>query len=209
MKGICYIIGALECEKIDIIVKEDDYVIAADGGYNTLSAVSIKPNMIIGDFDSICNEGKFEEDILVERYPVKKDDTDVMLAVKEGMKRGYERYVMYGVLGGSLDHTFANIQILAYMSKRGLKVKLVGKDSVMTAVTNGELRLKQRTGGRISVFSHSDSARGVTIKGLMYEVENATLKNEIPLGVSNEFVGREGSISVKDGTLVVIYEKEN
>ncbi len=202
--GVCCVVGAGECKKIDFIKQPDDLIIAADGGCIYLEKAGIKPDIIIGDFDSSGCVPECDE--VIRLNPV-KDITDMNAAVDEGIKRGYTEFHLYGACGGRIDHTLANIQLVAGLSQKGIKAFVHG-DMIITAVSNGALKFGQNNKGYISVFSHSDISVGVSIKGLKYSLENAELQNVFPLGVSNEFVGSDSEINVENGTLIIIYSNE-
>ena len=182
----CYIVCALDC-KLDFISDETDFVIGADRGYLTLVKNQIKPSIVIGDFDSYTGEIKCENII---KYPVKKDFTDCALAIEHAISKGYKKIVIYGAIGGSLDHTLANIALLADYTKKGLDIAFVDNSNIVFAVYNGKAVFTEEAKGRISVFSYSDISLGVTEKGLLYEIGNVMLKNTVPLGVSNEFIDK-------------------
>lgn len=199
--SVCRIVGAGECRKIDFEKKPDELIIAADGGCVYLKNAGIVPDILIGDFDSLGYVPEGRE--VIKLNPV-KDITDMDAAVKEGIKRGYTEFHLYGACGGRIDHTLANIQLAAFISQNNMKA-YIHDDSIITAVTNDEISFDAGYKGYISVFSHSDKCEGVSIKGLKYELDDAELKNIFPLGVSNEFTGRESKISVKKGTLIIVY----
>ena len=184
-------------------IAADDYIIAADGGLVHTEGLGIKPNLILGDFDSL---GYVPTGSTV--FPVEKDDTDAMLAVKKGLEQGYTDFLLYGSLDGPrLDHTVANFQTLQYLADHGAKGMLVGKTQIVTVVKKGKITFPARNEGIISVFCMGADAQGVTIKGLQYPLENGTLTTGFPLGVSNHFVGKPAEISVKEGSLLVICDR--
>ena len=94
----------------------DDYIIAADAGIRNAAALGVKPHLVMGDMDSLEKSEVPEGAVL---FPVRKDDTDLMLAVKKGIELGYQTFLIYGALGGRLDHTFASIQTLSYLLDHG------------------------------------------------------------------------------------------
>ncbi|MEE1139302.1 MAG: thiamine diphosphokinase [Acutalibacteraceae bacterium] len=200
--SICCIVGAGDCNKFDYIKQPDDLVIAADGGYNHLKKYGIEPDIIIGDFDSL---GYVPDNTNVIKLPVVKDITDMFAAAEIGLKKGFDEFCIYGACGGRLDHTISNIQLAVSLVQKGKKCVIYDSETEITAVHNGVIELPVKPKGYISVFSHSDKCTGVTIRGLKYNVENVTFANSFPLGVSNEFIGEKASVSVIDGTLVIIY----
>ena len=182
-----------------------DYVIAADGGYAHVQALGIKPDCLLGDFDSL---GYVPDKALV--YPVKKDDTDAMLAVRRGLELGYREFVLYGTLDGPrLDHTLANVQLLHFLASRGAVGYLVGNTAAATVIENGCARFAAHARGYFSVFALGAVAAGVSITGAEYPLENGALSPDFPLGASNRFTGAPVCVTVKDGTLLLIWDREN
>ncbi len=200
----CYIVGAGENYGLDFTRKEDDFVIAADGGLIYLQEKHITPDLIIGDFDSMTETPVLTDFI---KLSVNKDDTDTLAAVRQGIKLGYNTFKIYCGTGGRIDHTMANIQTLAFLSDRNKRGYLIDKNCIITAITNDKITFEKSESGYISVFSLTDKSDGVCISGLKFKLENATLTNTFPIGVSNEFIGKESCISVKSGTLIVVYPK--
>lgn len=201
---ICYIVGAGENYGLDFEPEEGDFVIAADAGLCCLEERGIAPDLIVGDFDTLQFVPQHGN---VLKLPAEKDDTDMSMAIKEGIKAGYTVFHIYGGTGGRLDHTIANLQMLVYLSEQNLHGFLFDKDSVFTAVTDGEIAFGKIDTGYVSVFSCSDRAAGVFEQNLKYELDDVVLTNSFPLGVSNEFIGKESRIAVGEGTLLVGFPK--
>ena len=186
-------------------IKEEDYVIAADGGYKHICDLGLKADLVLGDFDSL---GYVPEG--AETFPVEKDDTDAMLAVRRGLELGFDRFVLYGGLDGErLDHTLANFQTLQYLADRGAKGVLVGSRYIAAVIKNEAVRFSEDAQGVLSVFCMGADAAGVTLSGLKYNVEDTTLTAGFPLGVSNHFTGQEAVVSVKSGSLLLLYDRKN
>ena len=202
MDQICCIIGAMEPG--EIVLPDGALVIAADGGLEHLERRGIVPDLIVGDFDSL---GWAPEGANVIRHPVEKDDTDMMLAVRTGLERGCRRFLLYGGLGGRLDHAYANLQTLVWLAEHGAQGWLLGKGMTATVIRNGRLDFAPGHQGTISVFCPNGEARGVDLAGLYYPLEDATLTSGFPLGVSNQFTGGAASVSVREGTLLVMWEQ--
>ncbi len=202
--GICYVVGAGDNYGLDFTPKAGDMVIAVDGGFQILKENGMDADMVIGDFDSLQFIPQHSNVIVLN---TEKDDTDMWAALKEGMETGYEVFHIYCGTGGRIEHTIANIQLLAELAQEGKQGVLYGKDYVITAITNRTITFPKQMSGYVSVFSHSETAEGVYLKGLKYELDNAKMTNTYPLGVSNEFIGEESTISVKNGTLLVVYPR--
>ncbi len=199
----CFIFGAGEFKGTGYPCPSvNDLVIAADGGLKYALASGVKPDVVLGDFDSlgdIPSDGDYE----ILTFPPEKDYTDLMLATEEGFNRGARTFYLLGATGGRMDHTLANIQVVANLTRRGCKVYLVGTDYWITAVHNGDLQLSSELKGYFSLYSFSEICKGVSVKGAKYEVDDFTLRQDDPRAISNEFVGKFCSVSVEEGTLLL------
>ena len=197
----CYIFSAVEMKNNFPSPNADDLVIAADAGYLNLQKAGIKPDVIIGDFDSAK---KPETDAQVEAFPVLKDDTDTMLAIRYGFQSGYKRFEIYGGIGGErTDHTIANIQSLAYIAEHGGSGTLVGENERFTLIKNSSVTLRSEKGKTLSVFAYGGIAEGVSIKGAVYESDSLELSPFFPLGVSNKFKEDTATVGVKKGYILI------
>ena len=177
-----------------------DAVIAVDGGFASLAAVGCAPDLAIGDFDSL---GYVPEGVEVLAFPPEKDASDMELALGEAVARGADAVEVYGALGGRLDHTLANLQLLASFAERGLTVTAVGeRERIAFLVGPGELRLDAAGAGIVSVFSLTDVS-GVVEEGLKYGLDGVALTNRTSRGLSNEFIGTPARIALESGTLAV------
>lgn len=197
----CYIFSAVEIEKNFPLPKAEDLVIAADAGYINLKKAGIRPDVIIGDFDS---SKKPVTDVPIETFPVLKDDTDTMLAIKYGFENGFNQFEIYGGIGGErTDHTIANIQSLAYIAEHGGRGLLVGENESFTLIGNSSVTLDSEPGETLSVFAYGGIAEGISIKGTVYETDNLTLSPFFPLGVSNKFKKKTATVGVKKGYVLI------
>lgn len=204
MNKVCHIIGAGDFSEKEILRNKNDIIIAADGGLKSLENIGITPDFVIGDFDSLHYQPESDNVITL---PCEKDITDTQAAIEKGLTMGCNYFKIYGGTGGREEHTIANIQNLVKLSMSGYKGEIIDKNKIITVLHNGKLEFDKNHKGFISVFSHSDKSIGVNETGLKYALSNMTLTNFEPLGVSNEFIGEMAVVEVKNGTLLIIYDR--
>ena len=183
MKDICYVVGAGPAADVCIPDGENRFVIAADGGLAHLEGCGVRPDLIVGDFDSL---GFVPAEGEVLRFPPEKDYTDMEIAVRAGLERGYRTFVLYGGLGGRLDHSMANLQLLAALADEGAAAYLLGENTAVTVLKNGALEFDERMQGMVSVFSMGDRAVGVDEVGLKYPLQDAVIQLGMTLGTTHE-----------------------
>ena len=184
-------------------IPENALTIAADGGLRHTNDLGLAPDVILGDFDSL---GYVPEDSRV--FPVEKDDTDAMLAVRLGLERGCREFFIYGgVDGPRLDHTVANFQTLAFLVRQGARGYLIGKDSIITVASQERLDFGPECAGILSVFCLGGEVRDLTLAGLKYPLDRGALTPDFPLGVSNHFTGQTASVTVGEGLLLVMWDR--
>ena len=185
-----------------------DAVVAIDGGLSHLQAAGCAPDVMLGDFDSL---GYVPEGDNVVRHPTRKDQSDLDLALDYALGEGFVAMVVYGALGGRLDHTLAALSACARAAEAGADVLLVGRDiCVKVLVGPGDYTIPHPAAspggaGTVSVFSATDVSRGVTERGLSYPLSNHELTNRTTLGLSNELTGQEATIHVENGTLLIVH----
>ena len=207
----CIIIGAGDLNVSQIPVQEEDFVIAADGGFSYCELLGVKPDLIIGDLDSLGEEDAEKLTQLYQQDPEKlillpqeKDETDMLAAIHEGMKRGYRDFRIYAGQGGRLEHTIANIQCLKFLKENGCSGYLCDGTGMILLAKDECVSFRKENEGYLSVFCMGDRAEGVSIRGMKYELENADLTDSFPIGISNEFIGEAARIEVRKGTLLLI-----
>lgn len=208
-EGKCIVIGAGDLTLGELSVTEEDFVIAVDGGLSYCSVLEVEPDLILGDFDSVSEkeaeaievlEHKIPERII--RLPREKDDTDMLAALKEGLARGYRQFRIYAGTGGRFDHTLANIQCLLFLKNHDAVGYLVDGTGMILVIQNEAVHFRKDLEGTLSLFSLVEKSEGVTIEGMKYSLQDASIQNDFPIGISNEFIGEEAMISVEDGVLV-------
>lgn len=179
-----------------------DFVIAVDGGLTHLESIGRKPDMALGDFDSL---GYIPKGMRVVRFSSNKSKSDMELALERAKNMRHNDLFVYGGLEGRLDHTLANLQIFAKFSEKGAYVNAIGASTVATFITGPDtFDLPAQESGIVSVFSMSDESTGVFERGMAYELDDAVLSNRTSLGLSNEFTGEPVLIGVESGTIAVL-----
>ncbi len=205
----CVIIGAVDVDfPLENMIKDTDFVICADKGWQNAEKHGIKPSLIIGDFDS--SSPPENSDISVKVLPVIKDDTDTYYVARYAIENGFTDVLLRGVLGGKrIEHTIANIQTLLFFSKNRVNATAIDKYSQLMVVENGKISIPDIKGKFFSIFSIGEVAEGVSIKGAKYPLDNYTMTNYYPIGTSNEFIGETVDITVEKGSiLIVITDKD-
>ncbi len=202
--AICHIVGAGDFTESSVSLDSDDYFICADGGYKFKDSFNKEPDLVIGDYDSLGFVPEEENKVVL---PCEKYFTDMHFAVNEGLKKGYKAFRIYGAMGGERqDHSLANIQLLHYIADLGGVGAIIDGKRIYSVIKDSIISLPQKDTGYISVFSLTDISEGVFIKGLKYELEDYNMKNTLAIGVSNEFIGKIASVSVRRGALLITWE---
>lgn len=182
-----------------LTIKESDYIICADAGLDLALKENIRPHLHIGDGDS----GHADFDGTQIKLPVRKDDTDLMAAVKHAIADGYDDLWIVGGIGGRFDHSVASVQTLAYALSHGASARLLDQDTEIL-LCRDRVTLPRREGFTLSVFAYGGPCEGVSLSGTSYPLQNGTLTPDFPLGVSNEIVEEKAVVAVKSGTLLIV-----
>ena len=200
---ICAIFaGGPEAGRLCLPVPEDAYIICADSGLHLAETLSLKPDLVLGDFDSL---GAVPESLPHMTVPVEKDDTDTLLASRVALEKGFRDIRIYGAFGGRLDHTLANLQTLEFLRDAGADAVLIGTGNLAFLMKSGETkRIPQRAGWSLSLFAWSQECTGVSASGVYYPLQNGTLTRAFPLGVSNRITADSAEITCGSGHLLVI-----
>lgn len=200
----CVIIGGADIgnyEHIRSRLCKDDFVVYCDSGLKHMEALQAKPNLIVGDFDSHENPHLNVETIVL---PCEKDDTDTVFAVKEAIKRGFDDFLLIGVVGARLDHTLGNVSILLYLHSLGKKAVILDDYSEMEIVSEQPVSIPDSY-AYFSLLNISGCAKCITIRGAKYPLENGEITCEYQYGISNEVLpGQTASVSVSNGKLLLI-----
>ena len=205
----CVIVGGADINNYEYIngkISKDDFVVFCDSGLKHLKSLDVSPSLIVGDFDSHENPNLDVETIVL---PCEKDDTDTVFAVKEAIKRGFDEFILIGVVGARLDHTLGNVSVLLYLDSLSKKGTIIDDYSEMEIVSE-DIAYIDDSYAFFSLLNISGMAKGVTIKNAKYLLHNAEITCEYQYGVSNEVVaGETAQVSVKDGKLLLIKVRQS
>ena len=200
----CVIVGGADINNYEYIrsrLCEDVYIIFCDSGLKHMDELQVTPSLIVGDFDSHDNPHLNVETIVL---PCEKDDTDTVFAVKEAVKRGFDDYILIGVIGARLDHTLGNVSILLYLNSLGKKGCIIDDYSEMEIASSKPTYIDDSY-SFFSLLNISGTAKGITIENAKYPLDNGEITCEYQYGVSNEVIpGKTATVSVKQGCLLVI-----
>ncbi|MBR3574283.1 MAG: thiamine diphosphokinase [Lachnospiraceae bacterium] len=202
--GRCVIVGGADIAAYEIIkaqLKTDDFVIYCDGGLKHMEKLGRKPNLIVGDFDSHENPHMDVETITL---PCEKDDTDTYFAVKEAIKRGFDEFLLIGVVGNRFDHTMGNISILLYLDAQGKKGVIIDDYSVMEIVSDRPAYIDDSY-SYFSLLNISGTAKGIDITDAKYPLKNGEITPDYQYGISNEVLPEKtAKVCVQEGRLLLV-----
>ena len=203
----CVIIGGAAIGNYDLVrrnLKETDFNIFCDCGLAHMEALQIEPDLIVGDFDSHPNPHLSAETIVL---PCEKDDTDTVFAVKEALRRGFEEFLLIGVVGARLDHTLGNVSILLYLDSLGKKAQIIDDYSKMEVVS--KTAVIDDSYSYFSLLNISGKARGIKIENAKYPLDNGEITCEYQYGISNEVIpGKTARVTIDEGRLLLIKVRE-
>lgn len=193
-------------EEMCRFIPENAFIFAVDAGWQHAARLGLEPDLILGDFDSAPEP---QETGAYLKLPREKDDTDTMFAVREALRRGYQDVTILGGLGGRLDHTFANMQALLHLAKKGAAGMLACEDTLVYCFGKGKYHIPRKEGYYLSVFAAECGASGVSLAGVKYPLEGASLSSDVPLGISNDFEDDTAEITCESGYLYIMLVKKD
>jgi thiamine pyrophosphokinase len=191
-----------------MMLRSDDYIIAADGGLRNAYAAGITPHTLVGDFDSISSSELDEAEntgVQILRYPPEKDETDLELAIRHAFEKNASEIVVMGAQGGRLDQTLGNIALLADVPA-GVNIRLDDGHEEVHLIRNS-IVITGKPGDVVSLIPWGTEAMGVVTEGLRYPLKGETLHPQKTRGISNEMLKPQASVSLSQGTLIVIHTR--
>ncbi len=216
-------------EKARALIQADDYLVCADGGTRHALALGLKPNLIVGDLDSVTDAELQKADAKVVKYPRDKNETDLELALNHALEQKPTSIIVIAALGNRIDQTIANLALLSnsrlsnidsrfddgleevfFCRARSKASPAVShRRAAVVRGTNGERsrRIEGRGGDIVSLIPWNGTVKGIRTSGLRWPLNNESLYPDKTRGVSNEMLGRTAEISVKSGLLLIIHTR--
>ncbi len=193
-------------------LRADDDLIAADGGAHHAIAMGYRPRVVVGDLDSL--DPKLAEELSaagveMEKHPPAKNKTDLELAIERAIRDGAQEILLLGALGGRLDQSLANVLLMAQQDWPAI-IHLVDDTEIATVIHAGEsMTLEAAPGSTMSLLPLSAEVTGITYTGMLYPLNDATIKLGSTRGVSNEVVSAAATVSISTGIALIIQTIES
>ena len=208
MRAIIFANGAMDQWPLEFeISRENDLILAADGGTHHCLAWNVTPHAVVGDLDSLQPDTLADlksQGVEIISHPPRKDETDLELALKVALERNASEIIILGALGKRWDMTLSNVLVLAAPFLAGVKTRILDERQEITCLRGGQkVTFYGHPGDVLSLSSLKDSAAGVTLSGLEYPLKNATLPIGSTRGTSNVFAGNTAEVEIKAGYLLV------
>lgn len=211
MKTLIITGGNIKKDFLQNFLKENKYdkIIAADKGLEILNRINVKPDYIIGDFDSVNKEILEQyKNIPITYLKPEKDFTDTHMALKLAIEQGAKKITIAGAIGTRFDHSIANIHILKEALENNIEAEIIDEHNKIKLI-NTDIKIDRDDKYKyISLIPLTTSVKGVTLEGFKYSLKDATLKIGESIGVSNEQIENEAMIKIKEGILILIFSKD-
>lgn len=206
----CVIIGGGPYSNTDVLadmVSPDDTIIAADSGWELAMKMHVNPSVLVADFDSMT-QPQLLDDVKVVRLPIKKDDTDTAVAMREGYDAGFRSFLLLGCTGGRLDHYFASLTIAAQYAVMGCEVVIADEKNLIRVLHPGDYTFGSVAGEIVSLFAFAQDVVDLSVDHLEYDIKHFTLSPLNPLCVSNAATGNEIRVRFSEGVLLLHFSKD-
>ncbi|RIK28695.1 MAG: thiamine diphosphokinase [Anaerolineae bacterium] len=200
-----------DLEKARALLRPDDFILCADGGTRHALALGVKPNLILGDMDSVGKEmlKKLQDDgVEIELFPRDKDETDLELALNKALELNPDEIIIAAALGGRTDQTLANIALISNTQYAIRNIRLDdGVEEIFLCRAQAEVR--GRSGDLVSLIPWGEPVHGVQTENLKWRLNGETLYPDKSRGISNEMTNNIASIKIKSGLLLIIHTRQS
>lgn len=201
-QGLIFLNGNVPEDKILATINYDDkFIVCADGAYDYLKNFA-KPDILIGDFDSIS---EVPQGVSIKRFPIDKDYTDGHLAVLEVINHDVDAIEIYGAFGGRPDHEFGNFALLALAARHNINAVIKGDFDIY--LLTKDITLNTKKGCTVSLVPYSDKAHINSTRGLKFNADNLTLDKIHLIGLSNTAIEDEIYVSVGEGSVLMFVQR--
>lgn len=212
MRAVIFANGVLNLPAAPSVIRPGDILIAADGGVRHCRELGVLPAVVIGDLDSLVPDeisALQEAGVEIARHPARKDQTDLELAFRHAISLGVDEILVLGALGARWDMTIANILLLIVPELAGTAVRLIdGQQEIGLLRGEGKITFQGRKGDILSLIPLGQDARGVTLAGLEYPLENDRLGFGSTRGISNVLIAETATVHLKQGLLLCILMRQ-
>ena len=196
-----------------VIASKQAVLIAADSGMDFFYRNGIKPDVIVGDFDSVASESlaffRVQEGIRMQELNPIKDDTDTESSIRLAIEMGAEQITILGGTGSRLDHVLGNIELLGIGLQEGVSITILDAHNRIRMIDQGiTIRKEEQFGTYVSLIPYTTEVEHLTLRGFKYSLSDYCLKGFCSLGVSNEISEEEAVISFDGGILLVIESQD-
>ena len=189
-----------------------DYVVCADGGLEKAEGLGIRPDVIIGDFDSVDRSilnNYSHSNIETITFPSEKNYTDMELAVEHAFQKGAKNIVMIGATGTRLDHTMANIQLLEKYYQLGTNIVIIDNNNYIKIISDStDMEIRYKKNCFVSLVPVTEKIEGLTLSGFKYSLKDVAVERGTTLLISNEIIQNTGRIILKKGTALVFISND-
>jgi len=187
-----------------------NYVVAVDGGSRHVEALGVRPNVLLGDFDSIESYKGFTDkypNVEVLQFPPKKNFTDSELAVEYAIDQKPDQVTLVGCIGTRMDHTFATVLLLKKFLDAGIDARMLNERNEIRLI-DGDYEIEGQVGDLMSLVPVTLQASGIYLHGFEYPLNDATLPLGSSTGISNVFASEKAKIELRDGLLLVFKSRD-
>lgn len=200
-----------DLDKARVLLREDDFILCADGGTRHALALDLRPDLVVGDLDSIDKDHlrKLQAyDVSIESFSHDKNETDLELAIRRALELEPKQILILAALGGRLDQTIANIALLADSRLSGSDIRLEdGIEEILFC--RNQVQVEGRSGDIVSLLPWGAPVHGVQTHSLKWALNDETLYPEKTRGVSNEMISNSASIEIKSGLLLIVHRRQS
>jgi len=197
-------------DKARSILRDDDYIICADGGTRHASSLDLKPALVIGDMDSIDSAllQKLQADgVSIELYPRDKNETDLELAINKSIELEPKEIIIVAALGGRIDQALGNIALLSNIQLSTLNIKLDdGAEEIFFC--RDQVKVYGRSEDIVSLIPWQGAVNGIQTENLRWSLDNETLHPDKTRGISNEMTDDVANIKISSGMLLVVHTRK-